>query len=194
MPDCAVKLPNTASAAEALRARLRLSFGGRSRKIEFWLIGVLRFVRGGVGNATRYAHGKPAVSQTLNTFVREFRAFQRGVLFGGIGAAIAFVGLIYSILPLAPAFRQFFRGQIGGNLGECLLGASLPLAASPPVLLYFVWLCKRSNRPALKCVSCNHSFASHPRFVQVSNTGRCPACDAVQFPVIKSQSSDRGIT
>ena len=46
---------NTASAAEALRARLRLSFNGRSRKMAFRLFDVFRFVRGGVGNASRWA-------------------------------------------------------------------------------------------------------------------------------------------
>ena len=43
-------------AAEALRARLRLSYSGRSRRMEFGFLGVVSFVHGGVGNASRWAH------------------------------------------------------------------------------------------------------------------------------------------
>lgn len=118
--------------------------------------------------------------RSRDTFERDYRAFQRTTLIAALGAMLTFFGLMFAMLPFAPTLRQFFRNQIGGALGESLLGASLPLAASPPVLLFFVWMAWRTH-DSIACIACGHSFASHTSINELRNTGRCPTCGVQQF-------------
>lgn len=102
-------------------------------------------------------------------------------MYGVIGATIASVGIIVALIPVAPEFQQFFRNRIGDILGEWLLGASLPLAASPPVILFYVWIHNRTKQLELWCHQCNHFFNTSSIFERVSDSGLCPACGTQQF-------------
>ena len=94
---------------------------------------------------------------------------------------IAFVGILVALIPLAPEFQHFFRNRIGGNWGEGLLGASFPLAASPPVILFYVWIHKRTKQLELRCHQCKHFFNTYSIFERVRDSGLCPACGTQQF-------------
>ncbi len=128
-----------------------------------------------------YALGEKLRLRSREIFQRDVRAFQHSVLCAALGAMLAFVGLMCAMLPWAPAFRQFLHNQIGGDLAECLFGASLPLAASPPIILFFIWMSRRTTQDSISCVSCRHFFISNPTLKTVLDTGRCPKCGAEQF-------------
>ena len=137
------------------------------------------------------AHGiGPAVCTIQDQLEREFRWFLRMSFALFICALFAFIGLMYLLVPLAPDFQHFFRNRIGGILGECLLGLSIPFLASPPVFAFLIWMCLRANRPAMKCPSCNYSFASTTRFGHVRRTGECPACNVRLFKVAEASDSE----
>lgn len=94
---------------------------------------------------------------------------------------VGYLALIYTMLLWAPTFQHFFRNRIGGDLGELLLGLSLPLSASSPFVLFFAWMIWRGRQQSLRCMACRHSFASHKTFLLVRDTGKCPGCGAQQF-------------
>ncbi len=119
--------------------------------------------------------------RTHTNFVAAFHVFRRCTLYGIVGATISTVGIMVTLLPIAPELRHFFCNRIGSTLGEVLLGASLPLAASPPVILFFVWIHKRAKQLELRCHQCSHFFNTYSIFEVVRNSGLCPACGTQQF-------------
>jgi hypothetical protein len=117
-----------------------------------------------------------------DAFTISFRSFQRGAVMGGLVAMVTFVGLMCALLPVAATIRQFFRTQIGGDLGEVLLGISFPLMASPPAIIFFFWYWRRSKDSNLRCRECGYWLATESRFKSVLEDSRCPKCSTEQFP------------
>ena len=132
-------------------------------------------------NRSAIKGGIPLQLRTHANFVEAFQVFRRCTLYGVIGATIASVGIMVALIPVAPEFRYFFRNRIGGNWGEGLLGAFFPLAASPPAILFFVWIHKRTKQLELRCNQCNHLFNTYSVFERVRDSGLCPACGTQQF-------------
>lgn len=108
---------NTASAAEALRARLRLSFHRRSRKIVFLLIDVVSFVHDGVGNASRCAF---QMNSDYEAFLRRLSArdvASSSDLVGCSDAEIVHLEARYSItLPVSYRWYLSAMGKKSGRL------------------------------------------------------------------------------
>lgn len=121
------------------------------------------------------------MSSDRESFTQSFRSLQRGALLGGLVAVVTSLGMMLALFPAAEAIRNFFRTQIGGNLGELLLGISFPMMASPPILILVVWIWRRCKDPNLLCDECGYSFASATIFKRMLETSRCPKCDAEQF-------------
>ncbi|MFO0912944.1 MAG: hypothetical protein U0795_08300 [Pirellulales bacterium] len=137
-----------------------------------------------MSNLNPYHPPTGGVSQTSRAdFEREFRAYQhRTAWYGFASMGLTFL-LLVAVAPLQPAIEQLCLDWAGPSFGEVLAGLAPVVIVLPVAIAFFTWMAVGTGRPALRCGACRRRLATgHWEFKKVQQTGRCPHCQAAQFP------------
>jgi uncharacterized membrane protein len=118
---------------------------------------------------------------TRTDFSLACESFRRLTLRGLLLATIVSVSISFSLFLWAGRFfHQVFRVEVGGKLGDGLMGLTLGLTALSPLLLFCVWSRHRAKRLGLRCHKCRNLFTTQ-NIARVRASGKCPACGTLQF-------------
>ena len=114
-------------------------------------------------------------------FLAACETFRRSTL-RGMSLATIVSGSISFFLFLSTRrlFHQVFRVEIGGKLGDGLMGLTFGLASVSPLLLFLVWSRHRAKQLGLQCHTCRNIF-TRQNLDRVRDSGRCLACGTQQF-------------
>ncbi len=114
---------------------------------------------------------------TLAMFEREYQTLTRSGLIGLAISCLSGVAASIAMARLAARFDDLFRGEIG----EVLLAVFFTLALVSPIILFSFWMHLKTTQAVFKCSNCDASFLKASRIMRVRKTGRCPACETLQF-------------